>query len=53
MIKVDRQHELMAWLARMTTSTAHYTANQGNLIRQYMGSYMKYHLAEHESFREL
>ena len=53
MIRVDRLHELYAWLAKMSTGTGNHIANLGDLFKVYLGTHMKYHEAEHESFREL
>lgn len=53
MIRVDRLHELYAWLSKMATGTGNHVANLGDLFKVYLGSYMKYHMNEHESFREL
>ena len=53
MIKVDRMHELYAWLSKMVTGTGNHVAYQGELVLKYLGSHLKYHMSEHESFREL
>ena len=53
MIRVDRLHELYAWLSKMATGTGNHIANLGDLIKVYLGSHLKYHMSEHESFREL
>ena len=53
MIRVDRLHELYAWLSKMSTGTGNHIANLGDLFKVYLGSHLKYHMAEHESFREL
>ena len=53
MIRVDRTHELYAWLSKMSTGTGNHIANLGDLFKVYLGSHLKYHMAEHESFREL
>ena len=53
MIRVDRLHELYAWLSKMCTGTGNHIANLGDLFKVYLGSHLKYHMAEHESFREL
>ena len=53
MVRVDRQHELYAWLSKMATGTGNHVANLGELFKVYLGTHMKYHEAEHESFREL
>ena len=53
MIRVDRLHELYAWLSKMCTGTGNHIANLGDLFKVYLGGHLKYHMAEHESFREL
>ena len=53
MIKVDRLYELYAWLSKMSTGTGNHIANLGDLIKVYLGGHLKYHMSEHESFREL
>lgn len=53
MIRVDRLHEIYAWLSKMCTGTGNHIANLGDLFKVYLGSHLKYHMAEHESFREL
>lgn len=53
MIKVDRMHELYAWLSKMVTGTGNHVAYQGELVQKYLGSHLKYHMSEHESFREI
>jgi len=53
MIRVDRIHELYAWLSKMSTGTGNHIANLGDLFHVYLGSHLKYHMSEHESFREL
>ncbi len=53
MIKCDRQQELFAWLSKMMTGTGNHVANLGDLIKVYLGSHLKFHMHEHESFREL
>ena len=53
MIKVDRLHELYSSLSSISTGTAKHVENLGDLFKVYLGSHLKYHLAEHESFREL
>ena len=52
-IRVDRTHELYAWLSKMSTGTGNHIANLGDLFKVYLGSHLKYHMMEHESFREL
>ena len=53
MIKCERNHEIFAWLSKMITGSGNHFANVGELIKIYLGSHLKYHLSEHESFREL
>ena len=53
MIKVDRLYELYAWLSKMSTGTGNHIANLGDLIKVYLGGHLKYHMSEHETFREL
>ena len=53
MIKCDRNHEIFAWLSKMVTGSGNHFANVGELIKLYLGSHLKYHLSEQESFREL
>ena len=44
---------MYAWLSKMTTGTGNFIAQQGQLFKNFLGSHMKYHLSEHESFREI
>ena len=37
----------------MTTGTGNHIANLGDLIKVYLGGHLKYHMSEHDSFREL
>lgn len=53
MIKCAPQYELFAWLAKMITGSGNYVANQGEMVESFLGQYLKYHLDEHETFREL
>lgn len=53
MIKCERQQELFAWLSKMMTGSGNHVANLGDLIKVYLGSHLKFHMHEHESFREL
>lgn len=53
MVKVDRQHDLYSWLGRMITGTGNHIQNTSELVKLYCGSHLKYHLAEHESMRDL
>lgn len=53
MIKVERQQELFTWLSKMLTGSGNHVANLGDLVKVYLGSHLKFHMHEHESFREL
>jgi hypothetical protein len=44
---------MYAWLSKMITGTGNFIAQQGELFKTFLGSHMKYHLLEHESFREI
>ena len=44
---------MYAWLSKMITGSGNFIAQQGELFKSFMGSHMKYHLIEHESFREI
>ena len=44
---------MYSWLQDMITGTGTFIAQQGELFKKYLGSDMKYHLLEHESYREL
>ena len=37
----------------MITGTGTFIAQQGELFKKYLGSDMKYHLLEHDTYREL
>ena len=37
----------------MVTGTGNFIAQQGDLIKKYLGSHLKYHKDEHETFKEL
>ena len=37
----------------MSTGTGNHIANLGDLIKVYLGGHLKYHMSEHESFREI
>ena len=37
----------------MITGTGTFVSQQGELFKNFLGSHMKYHLLEHESYREL
>jgi len=43
MIKVERLHELYAWLSKIMTATGNHVANVGDLVKVYLGSHLKYH----------
>jgi hypothetical protein len=53
MTRCQDQHEMYAWLSKMITGTGNFIAQQGELFKNFLGSNMKYHLLEHESFREI
>ena len=53
MTRCQDQHEMYAWLSKMITGSGNFIAQQGELFKQFLGSHMKYHLLEHESFREV
>lgn len=53
MIKNERLHEIFAWISKMVTGTGNHIIWQADLFKNYLGSHLKYHWAEHESFREL
>ena len=44
---------MYAWLSKMITGSGNFIAQQGELFKSFLGSHMKYHLLEHESFREI
>lgn len=44
---------MYAWLSKMITGSGNFIAQQGELFKSFLGSHMKYHLMEHESFREI
>lgn len=44
---------MYSWLQDMVTGTGTFIAQQGELFKKYLGSDMKYHLLEHETYREL
>jgi hypothetical protein len=37
----------------MITGSGNYIAQQGELIEKFLAEHMKYHLHEHETFREI
>jgi len=51
MIRCVRLNELYAWLSKM--STGNHISKLGDLFKVYLGGNLKYHLSEHESFREV
>ena len=53
LIKCQPQYELFAWLAKMVTGSGNYIVQPGEMIKNFMGTHLKYHLQEHESFREM
>lgn len=53
MIKCQPQYEVYAWLSKMVTGQGNYIAESGELLQKYIGEHLKYHLDEHESFREI
>lgn len=53
MTRCTDQHEMYAWLSKMITGSGNFIAQQGELFKSFLGSHMKYHLIEHESFREI
>lgn len=44
---------MYAWLSKMITGSGNFIAQQGELFKKFLGSHMKYHLLEHDSFREI
>jgi hypothetical protein len=44
---------MYAWLSKMITGSGNFIAQQGELFKSFLGSHLKYHLIEHESFREI
>ena len=53
MIKVDRLHNIYSSLAKVSFGTAKHILDIGHLFKLSLGSHMRYHMAEHESFREI
>ena len=53
MTRCSDQHEIYAWLSKMMTGTGNFVAQQGELFKNCLGSHLKYHMSEHESFREI
>lgn len=53
MIRVDRLHELYAWLSKMSIGTGNHVATLGDAFNLYLGGHLKYHCDENESFREM
>ena len=44
---------MYAWLSKMITGSGNFIAQQGELFKSFLGNDLKYHLIEHESFREI
>lgn len=53
MTRCQDQHAMYQHLSKMITGTGTFVAQQGELFKNFLGSHMKYHLLEHESYREL
>ena len=53
MTRCDEQHDMYNWLADMVTGSGNFIVQQGELFKNFLGSSMKYHLMEHETYREL
>ena len=53
MIQCNLQTELYSWLSKMVTGSGNYIAQQGEIVEKFFGQHMKYHLKEHETFREI
>jgi hypothetical protein len=53
MIKCQSQHELFAWLSKMVTGSGNFIAQQGELVDKFFGDGLKFHLDEHDTYREL
>ena len=53
MTKCKDQHEMYQWLSKMITGTGNFVAQQGDLFKNFLGSNIKYHLLEHDSYREI
>jgi hypothetical protein len=53
MIKCESQHEVYAWLSKMIAGSGNFIAQQGDLVKKYLGTGLKFHLDEHESYREI
>lgn len=47
------QHELYAWLSKIITGSGNFIVQQGELFKSFLGSHLKFHLNEHDSFREI
>jgi len=47
------QHDVYAWLGNNCTVAGSHIAEQGALFKRHLGSDLKYHLSEHEAFREI
>jgi len=53
MTRCTDQHEMYAWLSKMITGSGNFIAQQGELFKKFLGSDLKYHLIQHDSFREV
>lgn len=53
MTRCNDQYKMYQHLSKMVTGTGTFVAQQGELFKNFLGSHMKYHLLEHESYREL
>ena len=53
MTRCKDQQEMYAWLSKMITCSGNFINQQGELFKTYLGRDLKYHLLEHESFREI
>ena len=53
MTRCQDQHAMYQHLSKMITGTGTFVSQQGELFKNFLGSHMKYHLLEHESYREL
>ena len=52
-IKCQSQEEMFSWLSKNIRSSGNQIAEQGNLIENYIGEYLKFNLDENESFQEM
>lgn len=53
MIKCSGQQEVFAWLSKMITGSGNFIAQQGELVRIFLAEHMRYHLDEHDSYKDL